>query len=675
MPGSFLSSLRSRVAVIAACGLLSACGGGGGGSATSPSISSGGSGSTSKSTSVAPATFSVSFQQYTPVQTSSVRRAQFVSPATQSVVLNLVSVNGATPASAVSTTVNIGSTTSGCSTVGAKVTCSATFNAPVGNDVLSAASFSGPNGTGTQLGTATVPTTVQSNATNVVALSIGGIIANLQMFLTQSSFTVGTAGKGLIVIVPLDASGAQIVNPGNYSPSIAVTTTDTSGAFSLILDGTSSGTSATVQSPSDQVVLSYSGASAESINITATAGTGISASVNANANAVSAPGLGSSISGNTSSTPNHFQFTALGQTGTLTVSGGTPPYTVISSDPTVASVSGSAGTYTITATGYGSSGLGTATLTISDSATPTPATRTESVTVLPTAIGATVTNSGSLATCTTTGATFPQTPVGGVNTALETCSVSLSGGNGIFTDYFATTGTSSSVYANATLTGSALTVTPTGNGNDTLIVQSGAQTFVYPIVTGSPFAASLPKAEGLLVENGTGKNFNLTLPGTVTSVTQTSGLTDNNLVFSAPDLSATPMTGGIGNWKMTDASNDVGNVPWTVFQLVFGTYAGPGASSAGETYNAPGADEAFTGNSETDNVIVIGVSGTLTVTSSNPNLVSVSGVTNTTFNVTSAASGNGFATITLTDSGTGASATYSVSVTTTTIPIASHDRR
>jgi hypothetical protein len=673
-----LWAFRLQAAAVAACFLLSACGGGGGGSAVSPSQPAGGGsgGSTTSSTAVAPATFSVSFQQYTPVQTNAVRRAQFVSPATQSIVLTLISVNGSAPSSPVSTTLNVSGSGSGCTTVGAKVTCSVTFNAPVGNDVLGAASFGGPNGTGTQLGTATVPTTVQSNATNSIALSIGGIIANLQMFLTQSSFTVGTAAKGLLVIVPLDSSGAQIVNPGNYSPSIAVTTTDTNGAFSLILDGTNSGTSATVQSPSDQVVLSYSGSAAEAINITATAGTGISATVNASASAVSAPGLGSSISGNTSSTPNHFQFTALGQTGTLTVTGGTPPYTVVSSDPTVASVSGTASPYTITATGYGAGGLGTATLTITDSKTPTPATRTESVTVLPTAIAASVASCG-LATCTSTGITFPQTPPGG--TTGETGTYTLSGGNGIYTDYFATTGTTTSAYANATLTGASLTITPSGAGNDTLIIQSGSQTFVLPVITGSPFAASLPKAEGLLVEDGVGKSFSVTLPATVTSVTQTSGLTDNNLVFSPPVLSATAMTGGIGNWKMTDAGGDVANVPWTVFQLTFGTYAGPGASLATQTFNAPGADEAFTGNDETDSVTLPGgadaIGGTLSVVSSNPNLVSVSAVTNTSFTVTSAASGNGFVTITLTDSGTGASANYSVSVTTTTIPIAGHDRR
>jgi hypothetical protein len=553
------------------------------------------------------------------------------------------------------------------------VTCTASIDAPVGNDVVAITSYGGQNGTGTALGTTQAPATIVQNSTNRIPLSIGGTIANLELFLANPSFTIGTAATSLIVIVPLDASGAVIVNPGDYNPSIAVTLSSTAGgAFSLVLDGNESGSSATVASPNDQAVLAYNGSGTASLSTTVTATAGsIVASASADAGAASTGYFHANGSGTgfTASTPDQFVFTASGQTGTLAIAGGVPPYAVATSNGSVATVSGTSPTFTVTSVGVGS-----ATLTVTDSATM-PNHFTYPVTFAPPPIALAVSSYGSATTCTTSKVTFPQSGIGGVNPTTETCTLLASGGTNAYTSYFASTGTTTSADAVAAQSGNSFTITPTGAGNDTLIVQSGTQSYVYAIVTGSPFAASLPAAAGLLVEDGTGKNFSVTLPGAVTSVTQTSGLTDNNLIFSAPVLSATPMTGGTGNWLLSDAAGDTGNVPWTVFQLTFGTYAGSGAASASEIFNAPGADEAFTGNSETDSVTVFGAGGTLTATSSNPNLVGVTVNSNTSLTVTSAASGNGFATITLTDSATGGSAKYSVSVTTTTIPVANRNRR
>ncbi len=658
---------RLIFAVLSAALAFSACGGGGGGSSTAGSVTPGGgsTGGGGNPQTLAPASIAVSFLQYTPVQTASKRRAAFVSPATQSIGIAVLVANGTTVANPAVTKFSVGATASGCSASGATVSCTESIDAPVGSDVLAITSY---DANGNALGTTQAPVTIVQNSTNRIPLSIGGTIANLEIFLANPNFTVGTAGTSLVVIVPLDASGAVIVNPGDYNPSIAVTSSNTSGHFSLILDGTASGTSATVASPNDQVALAYDGGGTTSLSTTVTAAAGsIVASASAHAGVQSGPSLGGTSSGTgfTPAAPDQFIFTALNQTGAIAVSGGTPPYTIVSSSPSIASTSGTSPSFSITSVGVGS-----ATVTVNDSASPANH-FTVPVTVLAPPIAVTVNSCGSQATCTTTGITFPQgTPNGN-----ETGTIALGGGTGAYTYYFGISGTTTSVYANVSQAGNLLTITPTGSGNDVLVIQSGSQSAIYTITTGSPFAASLPAAAGLLVEDGVGKNFSLTLPATVTSVTQTSGLTDNNLVFSAPVLTATPMTGGTGNWQMTDAAADVGNVPWTVFQLTFSTYAGLGAASASETYNAPGADEAFTGNSQTDSVTVAGVGGTLTATSSNPNLVGVTVNSSTSLTVTSAATGNGFATITLKDSATGGSAAYSVSVTTTTIPISSRDRR
>lgn len=658
--------------MIAAGFMVSACGGGGGGSSVSPGIPTSkttAAPSTTNATAVAPATFSVSFLQYAPVQTSAHRRAQFISPATQSIVLTLVSVNGSAPSSPVTATLNVGASDTGCTTSGAKVTCSTSFNAPVGNDVLTAASCSGPNGAGCTLGTATVADTVQSNATNAIALDIGGVIANLQMFLVQSSFTQGTAAQSLVVIVPLDSSGAQIVNPGNYSPSISVNATGNS-AFSLILDGAASGTSATVTSPSDQLALAYSGATTGSTEITATAGM-ITAHVNASASAVAGPpGLSSNIgSVNTSSTPNHYQFTSLSQTGTLTVSGGTAPYTVTSSDTTVATVSsptisGGSSVYTVTPTGYGTNGLGTATLTITDSASPTPAVRTESVTVVPPTLTATVASCGSSATCSSSSESFTN----GVNSGLAS-SVTLSGGIGTYAYVFVSSGTTTSQYVtNVSLSGNTLSFTPTGGGSDVIEVTSGSQTYLFAldaVAAGTAFysIASMSHAYSPSANNVT-LSYNSSSPGNVT-LTTAAGNGPWTATSSNPSVAA--ITGSQGGFIVTATSAGTATITLTPST---GTAPAPLAVTVLPNLSVSAATVALHATGDTFAVNVTGDDGSLaigsTITESSGgtviNLGSYSGGTLYASAVTSPADQTGAATITFHDTNVDRKVTKTVSL-------------
>ena len=677
MSGSSRRSFRSFFAVVAAALSLAACGGGGssnsGGIAPPGGGGNGsGAGGGGGANTLAPASVSVSFLQYQPVQTAGRRRTAFISPATQSISLSVIVANGSTVPNPTVTTFNVGPSATNCTGSGATVTCSATIDAPVGTDVIAISSFSGPNGSGgNPLGTTQAPVTIVQNSTNRIPLSLGGTIASLELYLSKSNLSVSSP-KSLVVIVPLDASGAVIVNPGDYNPSINVTSSDTTGAFSLILDnGAPSAGPVTVASPNDQVVLSYSGngTTPVSTTVTATAGT---ATASSNAHAGSGPpalrGAGSGT-GFTGATPDQFIFTAIGQTANIAVSGGTPPYTIVSSDPTVASVGGTSPAFTVTSTGLGANLSGNATVTISDSAT-TPNHFTYPVTVEPPALALAVASCGTAATCTPAKITFPQGPTNPIPPQ-ETGTITASGGTGVYTFYFASSGTTTSVYANVVQGGANFTITPTGTGNDTLIVQSGAQSALYAIVTGSPVAAV-----GMLIE-GTStpsrpKNFAIPEPGAVTAVALSSGPAISALALAANTLTGAPSAAGNGSLTFTINALPIA-VPFTSFGVVFATYGGSGASSPAEIVNAAGADEAFTANGQSDTVTVTGVVGTLTAGSSNPNLVSVTAAGNT-LTVTSAATGNGFATITLYDSGTGASAAYSVSVTTTTIPVASHNR-
>jgi hypothetical protein len=332
---------------------------------------------------------------------------------------------------------------------------------------------------------------------------------------------------------------------------------------------------------------------------------------------------------------------------------------VTSASGAIATVTGTSPTFTVTSTGIGSTNL-----TVSDAASSH---FTIPVTVQPAPIAIAVNSCGTSATCTTSTITFPQSPIGGP-TPQETGTIGLTGGTGTYSYYFATSGTTTSSYANAALAGSALTITPTGSGNDTLIITSGGQYAAYGIVTGSPFAASLPAALVYCV----GKTFTANLPATATGFTVLTGgafissaslMPGNPAIFSAYSAAA-----GTGTVAFTDAAGDRGVVPFTDYSLSFSTYQGAGSAN---NPNAT-ADEGFTGTSQTDTVTIGGFAGTLSASSTNTSVITVSGVVGNTFTVTSVQPGT--AGVTLTDSATGAVLTYPVSVTTATIPISSLHR-
>ncbi len=576
----------------------------------------------------------------------------------------VTSVNGVAVSSPVFSTLPVGATANGCSAVGAQVSCNLPLDVPVGNDIITVQTLD--SSMSNVLGSANAPATVVQNAANVVTLSVGGTVANLQLYLSQTSFTTGSAANALVVVVPLDASGAVIVNPGSYTTPINVTSSDTSGSFTLKLNGSASGTSATLTSPSDQVVLSYSGTGVATTNVTATSG---SASATANARSGAAAGLTVNPSGfvfaGTSATP-----------GTLTVTGGTPPYTVTSADSSVASVSGS-GPYTITPTGFGSNGLGSTTINVTDSAS-TPAMVTASVTVQPVAITiAAVCGTGVMASnCSNTAVTFPQYSSTGYSMYVN-ATLTLTGGIGTYAYQWLSSGLTTSAYAQASQAGSTITITPKGSGNDVLLVTSGSRTATYSVLTttASPLASLLPSAFGMLVmknSGGVGKSFSFVLPTVIGSATQFMPTPDDNFVGDPPatTITATPMTPQVGSFTFGDSLGNSITLPVTIFGVSFQTYAGTGITSSAEP--PPTADEQFFATGQSDTVTVSGNGGYISVSSSNPSVVSTSVQSTNTFTATAGQAG--FSTITITDGSNGASTSYRASVTTTTIPIASRAR-
>jgi hypothetical protein len=660
-----LRSLAFCIGLAANAIALNACGGGGGGSAPAggalPS-NGGGSGTGTVPQGSATATFAVNLQQYTPVNTAAKRRQiAFISPATAQISLRIVSVNGVA-ATGSPMTFGVSPNSPNCAGSNGIVSCNLAATIPIGNDVLTAGTL---DVNGRSLGSSTITANVQQNATNVIALAVGGEIANLQIYLSQNHFVPGTPLNSNVIVVPLDQSGAEIVNPGNYNPAIIVTSSSSAGGhISLITDGTNTGQTSTLNSPNDQVVVAYDGGGVSGTStIKAAAGSGITASKNVSINAA---GLSASPSGAQLVSSISYIFTAAGQMGTLATSGGTPPYTVTSSDATLATVAPGTGTgpFTITAVGYGLAG--SATITVTDSAL---AQTTIPVTFIAPAITLTPPGVCPASSCTATGVAYT-IPITGPAGPLPPTTITASGGTGTYTYFFISSGATTSAYVNVSQVGGQFTITPSGLGNDALVISSGNQTKYYAITASADaFGASLPAAIGMIVET-VGKTYTLTLPPTVTGYGTGPNPAIAGEIFNPgtpPSIDALPATAAHGTFTFTNNFGANNVVPYTVFGLSFPSYAGGGASMNSEQ-SIP-ADEAFTGTGagESEIVSVSGLAGNVTAQSSNTAVVSITAPTPTTF--TTNAVGTGTATITVTDTGTGASATYTVSVTTTTIPV------
>jgi hypothetical protein len=658
--------LQSVVFAVAASMLLSACGGGGGGGSTAAGgslPSTGGNPSGTLPQGSASATFALSMQQYTPVNTSAKRRRiAFVSPATAQISLAVVSVNGVAQTGA-AMTFAVSPSSPNCAGTNGFVTCNLSATIPIGNDVLSASTL---DANGHSLGSSTITASVAQNATNRITLAIGGTINNLQMYLSKSSFTSGTIGSSNVIIVPLDQSGAEIVNPGNYDPPITVASSSSvNGHVSLVTNGTNTGQNATIASPNDQVVVSYDGvATTGSASITASASANITASRTVSVNT---PAFSASPSGPQFVSSSAFIFTSSAQTGTVTVSGGTPPYQIASSDTTVANVSPASGTgpFTVSAVGYGSTG--SATITVNDSATGS---WTIPVTFIAPPVSLAVGTCGG-SSCSPNGATYA-VALSGASAALNSTIVTAQGGTGTFSYFFISSGTMTSTYASVSQAGSTFTITPSGFGNDAIIVSSGNQSTYFAITAGaSAFGQALPNAIGLLVEGTVGKFYSATLPASVTNATAAPA--PSGFIFNSggPSIAVTPTLSDVGTGVFTFTSSLGTSIArYTVFSLQFGTYAGTGATSSSEQTSPgglPGADEQFSAALEQDIVTVGGFAGALSASSSSIGVVTTSVAGNL---LTVTAVGSGTAAITVADTATGASASYTVSVTTTTIPVA-----
>jgi hypothetical protein len=171
--------------------------------------------------------------------------------------------------------IDLSSASPSCTSQGASSTCIVTIPAPAGEDTFvfqtydqapQNGGFSGAK----QLGAADVDQTIEADTANTLNVTIGGIVAALELNLAPTSVTPGTAQTVSVSVVALDADGDDIisddfVNASGNTTSIQLTDSDTSGATTL--------SQTTLAAPASGITLAYNGASISGPTIMATSGT------------------------------------------------------------------------------------------------------------------------------------------------------------------------------------------------------------------------------------------------------------------------------------------------------------------------------------------------------------------------------------------------------------------
>ena len=249
---------------------LSACGGGGN-LPNGPVVNSPGSGPTQSPTKLVNVSVSVS------IPSKSQRRVRpgYISVNTQSLVIELASVDGNGVTGVNPTTIDTVAGAHGCKESAGQLVCSATASGSPGSDVFSVTTYTGTNATGAVLSVGSVSAQIGSGGgsvpiSNKLSLSIDGVIAALKLSLSPDSGDRGKAETADVTLIALDASGAQIVGPSDFSAPISLEIQgDTDNAFALHAGG-KSGSSLSIVKPTSGITLSYDGNSqASSITVAA----------------------------------------------------------------------------------------------------------------------------------------------------------------------------------------------------------------------------------------------------------------------------------------------------------------------------------------------------------------------------------------------------------------------
>jgi hypothetical protein len=209
----------------------------------------------------------------------------YVSSATQSLAIQLASVNGAGVTGVNATTLDTLLKSPNCGVHGASTVCAATISGSPGSDVFSVTTYDGLNATGFVLSVGSVTAQIGSGGGGVgissrLSLDVNGVIASLKLALSPNNAKRGMPMQSAVTLAAFDAAGAQIVGGSNYQTPIAVTIQgDATGSFTLHAPG-QSGPSLSIVKPTSGLSLRYNG-NKQASSITIQAGVNNVGSVNA----------------------------------------------------------------------------------------------------------------------------------------------------------------------------------------------------------------------------------------------------------------------------------------------------------------------------------------------------------------------------------------------------------
>lgn len=190
-------------------------------------------------------------------------RPGYVSPNTESLVIQLASVDGKGVSGVNATTIETRVHSRGCVAQGSQTVCTATALGSPGEDVFTVTTYAGSNATGAVLSVGTVAAKIGSGNGNVqidnLTLTLDGVIASLRLSLSPNACKRGKLMTAAVALTAFDATGAQIVGASPFLAPIALTIQgDTVHAFRLHA-GHESGASLSIVKPTSDITLTYDG--------------------------------------------------------------------------------------------------------------------------------------------------------------------------------------------------------------------------------------------------------------------------------------------------------------------------------------------------------------------------------------------------------------------------------
>jgi virginiamycin B lyase len=165
-------------------------------------------------------------------------KPNYIAPGTQSVAVEVYTVNGATPSPTIAPTIEqISATAPGCTTVSTGLSCTFTVPVPISQSVvLEILSYTSTDGSGTPIAQGFLgPINTTVAITTPLGVSLGGVISSIVASPAALQPPAnGTTQTLSITVTAKDANGNVIIPPGNYPTPIALSVaSDPNGAISF----------------------------------------------------------------------------------------------------------------------------------------------------------------------------------------------------------------------------------------------------------------------------------------------------------------------------------------------------------------------------------------------------------------------------------------------------------